>query len=149
MNAPTPNTATTEISFEQAAKNKDFAALIAHVPYAQFLGLAYDQKASRFTLPIQNKHIGNPYLPALHGGVVAGFMENAALLQCVVDHPQNRIPKPINIQIDYLRSAAAKDCYADVEMVRLGRRVATLQVRCWQIKPEKPVATARVHLLLE
>lgn len=134
--------------FQQAAEDKDFAALIQQVPYAQFLGIEYNQNAQRFQLPIQNKHIGNPYLPALHGGVVAGFMENAALLQCVVDHPQNRIPKPINIQIDYLRSARAKDCYAEVEMVRLGRRVATLQVRCWQIKASKPVATARVHMLL-
>lgn len=136
-------------AFQSAAESKDFNALIAQVPYAGFMGIAYHHEQQRFYLPVQDRHIGNAWLPALHGGVIAGFMEHAALLQCVVDHPQNRIPKPINIQIDYLRSAAAKDCYADVEMVRLGRRVATLQVRCWQIKADKPVATARVHLLLE
>ena len=137
------------MTFQQAAEAKDVSDLINHVPYAQFLGMVYDENAASFQLPIQTKHIGNPGLPAIHGGVLAGFMENAALLQCVVDHPQNRVPKPINIQIDYLRSAAAKDCTADVEMIRLGRRVATLQVRCWQIRSNKPVATARVHLLLE
>lgn len=136
-------------AFLTAAQAKDFKALIQQVPYAQFLGIDYNQKQQRFVLPFQTHNVGNPWLPAIHGGVIAGFMENSALLQCVVDHPQNTIPKPINIQIDYLRSAAAKDCYAEVEMVRLGRRVATLQVRSWQLHSHKPVATARVHMLLE
>lgn len=140
---------TSNQDFLTAAEAKNFNGLIQQIPYACFLGLSYDSTEQRFCLPLQQKHIGNPYLPALHGGAVAGFMENAALLQCLVDHPQNVVPKPINIQVDYLRSAAARDCYAEVELVRLGRRVATVQVRCWQTKASKPVATARVHLLLE
>lgn len=149
MKASTNAALSTATPFLDAAKQQDWQALIAQIPYAQFLGVAFDNAAECFRLPFQQKHVGNPYLPALHGGVVAGFMENAALLYCCAEAPQNRIPKPITTQIDYLRSATAKDCYAECTTIRLGRRVATIGVTCWQLHQHKPIATARLHLLLE
>ena len=34
------------------------------------------------------------------------------------------------------------------EVVRVGSRVALVQVRCWQQGPDKPIAVARGHFLL-
>ena len=54
----------------------------------------------------------------------------------------------IDFSIDYLRSAHTEDSYAACAVERLGRRVAQVQIRCWQADAAKPVALARAHFLL-
>ena len=53
----------------------DWNALVAWVPYAKFMGLRIDVDADQFrcTLPFTNTLIGNPRLPALHGGAVSSL----------------------------------------------------------------------------
>ena len=121
------------------------------IPYAEYLRihLASGGDAPLFCLPFQDTLIGNPYLPALHGGVVAGFAETAATLQLVRSVAGAKLPKCIDFSIDYLRAGRAEATYAACEVVRLGGRVALVQVRCWQSKgPAQPIAVARGHFLL-
>jgi uncharacterized protein (TIGR00369 family) len=127
------------------------AGIAARIPYAAFLGILLDQDAQGllFRLPFEDRLVGNRDLPALHGGVVAAFMENAALLHLLHLEPKHiGIPKTIDFSIDYLRSAGPHESYARCDVTRLGRRVAQVQVRCWQENPEVPVALARTHMLL-
>jgi len=70
-------------------------------------------------------------------------------LHILVNMDQDRLPKTINFSIDYLRSAGAKDTYCRCEVTRQGRRVAHVQIVCWQDDENKPVAIGRVHVLLE
>lgn len=133
----------------QAGQTRDWPTVIAAVPYAEHLGIQYLSDQQCFFLPFRDDMIGNSFIRAMHGGVVASFMENAALIHSIVGEQQVRIPKPINIQIDYLRSASAQDCFARCETIRQGRRVANILVRCWQHDENKLVATARSHMLLE
>lgn len=132
-------------------ENADFAPLRALVPYAAFLGLKIRQDASAlsFHLPFRPSLIGNVALPALHGGVVAALMENAAQLHLLLQLDESKVPKSIDFSIDYLRSAHAEDCYAACDVARLGRRVAQVQIRCWQGADARTVALARAHFLLE
>ena len=123
--------------------------LTERVPYAQFLGIEYDQEARAFCLPFRDDLIGNARLPALHGGVIGGFAETSAILWLLCHEQQQRIPNPIDFSVDYLRSARARDSYADCEVLRQGRRVAQVQVRCWQANRQVPIAVARAHFLLE
>ena len=46
-------------------------ALVGGVPYIQFLGIGFDRRGDELTanLPYDEQLIGNPFLPALHGGV--------------------------------------------------------------------------------
>lgn len=139
-----------------AGEQGDFAPLRALVPYAAFLDVqvALDAGAPRFRLPFRKSLVGNAALPALHGGAVAGFMENAALLHLLLQLDERRVPKSIDFSIDYLRSAGAQDTHAACEVMRQGRRVAQVQIRCWQDEPATPgrtrdVAVARAHFLLE
>ena len=121
------------------------------VPYVEYLGirLAAGGDAPLFCLPFHERLIGNPYLPALHGGVVAGFAETAATLQVIRTLGGARFPKCIDFSIDYLRAGRSEATYAACEVVRLGARVALVQVRCWQGKgPAQPIAVARGHFLL-
>ena len=142
-------------SMEQARRlareQKDGSALLALVPYAQYLGLQIrfaDHGAPVLQLPFRPGLVGNSALPALHGGVVASFMESAAMLHRLRMLDEQRVPKSIDFSIDYLRSAHAEDSYASCAVERLGRRVAQVQVRCWQSDASRPVALARAHFLL-
>lgn len=141
----------------RAARDRgDFSLLRARVPYAAFLDVQVSllDGAPRFRLPFRASLVGNPALPALHGGAVAGFMENAALLHLLLLLDERRVPKAVNFSIDYLRSASAADVHAACEVARQGRRVAQVQVRCWQDEPGHPgrtreIALGRAHFLLD
>lgn len=138
-----------------AREQADFSLLRERVPYAAFLDVqvTLTDGVPAFRLPFRQSLIGNQVLPALHGGAVAGFMENAALLHLLLLLDETRVPKSIDFSIDYLRSANAVDSFASCEVARLGRRVAQVQIRCWQDEKGHPartreVALARAHFLL-
>ncbi len=120
------------------------------IPYVEYLGIRVAPHAQQplFRLPYQEKLIGNPTLPALHGGVIAGFAETAAILHLNQTLRGAKLPKGIDFSIDYLRSGRPEETFARCEVVRVGSRVALVQVRCWQQDPERPIATARTHMLL-
>lgn len=120
------------------------------IPYADYLGIRVSQTATGplFRLPYNEKLIGNPRLPALHGGVVAGFAETAALLHVIQSLQGSKFPKSIDFSMDYLRSGKPQDTFASCEVVRVGTRVALVLIRCWQSSPDYPITVARVHLLL-
>ena len=120
------------------------------VPYAEFLGIraAPAGDETLYRLPYQEKLIGNPRLPALHGGVIAGFAETAALLHLIRRLPRSKYPKSVDFSIDYLRTGRPEETFAQCEVVRIGARVALVQVRCWQRSPDYPIAVTRGHFLL-
>ncbi len=59
------------------------SGLVDGVPYVQFLGISVERHGDELTaiLPFDEKLIGNPMLPAIHGGVTAAFLETAAVIQ--------------------------------------------------------------------
>ena len=133
----------------------DFTLLRERVPYSAFLDVqvTLQDGVPRCRLPYRPSLVGNTALPALHGGVVAGFMENAAVLHLLLLLDERKVPKGIDFSIDYLRSANAADLHAGCEVTRQGRRVAQVQIRCWQDEAGHPgrtreVALARAHFLL-
>ncbi|TMV71418.1 PaaI family thioesterase, partial [Thioclava sp. BHET1] len=70
----------------QAVKQRRDAALsalAAAVPYAQFLGIRFDRRGDELSaiLPYDDKLIGNPILPALHGGATAAFLEVTSIIE--------------------------------------------------------------------
>ena len=120
------------------------------LPYVDYLGIrvAPDPLQPLFRMPFHPRLIGNPYLPALHGGTVAGFAETAALLHLGQTLKGARLPKAVDFSIDYLRVGRPEETFAACEVVRLGGRVALVTVRVWQRSPDYPIAVARAHCLL-
>ena len=57
-------------------------ALVDGVPYIRFLGIQFERRGDELTgiLPFDEKLIGNPLLPAIHGGVTAAFLEVTAII---------------------------------------------------------------------
>ena len=83
-------------------------------PFVSRIGVRIEQKGTELTgvLPFTDQLIGNPLIPALHGGAVGAFMEVVASASLLVSQPMARLPRPIDVAIDYLRPARAQDVYA-------------------------------------
>ena len=129
---------------------KDYQALVDRVPYAGFLGIQVQARGREisFLLPAADDNVGNPMLPALHGGAVAGFMEQSAIIYLLLEMGEPRVPKTIDFTVDYLRSGHLRDTWADCRVTRLGRRIANVHVSAWQQRQSEPIAIARSHFLL-
>ena len=82
-------------------------ALLGRIPYARYLGMRAELAGDEMTaiLPFAPHLIGNPTLPAIHGGVLGAFMEMTALAQISIMQGLTRQPRPIDISVEYLRSA--------------------------------------------
>jgi len=135
----------------QVDASKDYSALIAAIPYAQFIDIEFYEQGDTqtFRLRQQASNIGNPTLPAIHGGVLGGFMELAGALHLLVSQSTPKFPKIIDFSLDYLRAGQDRDTYAFCEVTRQGGRVANIEVHAWQESRDKPIALARAHFLLE
>ena len=125
-------------------------AILARIPYARFLGVRVELHGDEMTgiLPYAEHLIGNPTLPALHGGVIGAFMEMTAVLQLSIVEAQQRQPRPVDVNIDYLRSGRPQDTYARALIKKAGRRIANVQVEAWQETRAAPIAALHGHFLL-
>ena len=143
-------------------------ALVEGIPYVQFLNISFERHGDELTsvLGYHNDLIGNPALPALHGGVTAAFLETAAIIELgwqllweevesgrldadtLTSETMPRMPKTIDFTIDYLRTGLPRDAYARARVNRSGRRYASVHVEAWQDNRSRPFAQATRHFLM-
>ena len=143
-------------------------ALVHGVPYIQFLGIEFDRRGDELTavLPFDEKLIGNPFLPAIHGGVTAAFLEVAAIIELswslLWEEMESgtldpaaldpihlpRLPKTIDFTVDYLRSGLPRDAYARARVNLSGRRYASVHVEAWQDNRARLFAQGTGHFLM-
>lgn len=124
--------------------------LLSTLPYARFLGLtaAQDGDVLTVTMPFADKLIGNPVLPALHGGSTAAMLELTAIAQVALLYPRLKLPRPINVTVAYLRSGRPVDVHARARISKAGKRVAHVQAEAWQDDPGNPIASLSAHFLV-
>ncbi|HEU0222735.1 MAG TPA: PaaI family thioesterase [Paracoccaceae bacterium] len=155
----------------QVIKQRRDAALerlIQRVPYIQFLGVQFDRRGDELTaiLPYKEELIGNPVLPALHGGAIGAFLEIAAIMELAWTMVWERmegggagaaeieagrfppLPRTIDFTVDYLRSGLPRDAYARARVNRSGRRYASVHVEAWQDNRARPMAQATGHFMM-
>ena len=133
-----------------ARESGDLNRFIGAIPYARFLGISAAAENGVLTARLAHsaKIIGNPALPAIHGGVVGAFLETTAILQLLWTLESIRIPKTITITFDYLRTAGPHDTLARAEVTKLGSRVANVRAYAWQMDAAKPVSGANANFLI-
>ena len=137
------------------------ARLVEGIPYAHFLGLRFDRRGDELTaiLPYGDHLIGNPMIPALHGGATAAFLELTAVVglawSMLWDGMETggeahlpRLPKTIDFSVDYLRAGLPRDAYARARVNRSGRRYASVHVEAWQDNRTRLFAQATGHFLM-
>jgi acyl-coenzyme A thioesterase PaaI-like protein len=121
---------------ERLARIKAFAA---SAPIARWLGFSAEADGDDvlFRLAFSEAHIGNPSIRAIHGGVIASF------LQCAMQAELPPKAGAVTVSIDYLASSRAVDMVARVRRIREGRRLSFLEASGWQGDDLRLVATAR------
>lgn len=149
-------------------RDKALKALVGGIPYVQFLGIQFDRRGDELTatLPFNETLIGNPFLPAIHGGVTSAFLEITAMIELswsmlweemekgrldprALDATHlPRLPKTIDFTVDYLRSGLPRDAYARARVNRSGRRYASVHVEAWQDNRARLFAQATGHFLI-
>lgn len=157
-----------DLSRLEAARDAALHALCEAVPYHRFLGVRLTRMGDELTatLPFEEALIGNPLIPAIHGGVTGAFLEITAITRLAWDRAwtvmeaggpaAERIaagdfapwPKTVDISIDYLRSGKPRAMFARAEIVKRGRRVANVRVEAWQAERARPVAALHGHFLM-
>ncbi len=143
-------------------------ALVVGVPYIQFLGIEFSRRGDELTatLPFRKDLVGNPVLPALHGGATAAFLEVTAIIELswsllwedleagridptkVDRRSLPKLPKTIDFSVDYLRTGLPRDAYARARVNRSGRRYASVHVEAWQDNRSRLFAQATGHFLM-
>lgn len=127
----------------------EYSKLVSAIPYLEFLGLRVERRGERVVgvMPLADHLIGNPTIPALHGGALGGLLESMAHLECLVSQRDlSKLPKTVTFTVDYLRSGRAKDTFVAARVVKAGRRISTVHASAWQEDEAQPIATARVVL---
>lgn len=149
-------------------RDRALTVLSEAIPYARFLGIEFERMGDELTaiLRFDEALIGNPMVPALHGGVTAAFLETTALIELAwqglwteiesgrIDAEAlsidtlPRMPKTIDFTVDYLRSGLPRDAYARARVNRSGRRYASVHVEAWQDNRSRLFAQGTGHFLM-
>lgn len=163
-----PRTPPEPVQVVKQRRDAALTALVSGVPFVQYLGVHFDRRGDELTavLPFDEKLIGNPFLPAIHGGVTAAFLEITAMItlnwtwlwpeiesgrldpDAMAAGTLPRLPKTIDFTVDYLRSGLPRDAYARARVTRSGRRYASVQSEAWQDNRDRPFAQAAAHFLM-
>jgi acyl-coenzyme A thioesterase PaaI-like protein len=152
-----------------SGKPESLSEILNGVAYAKMLGAElqppeHSEALCQLVLPAEWRNVGNPQLPALHGGVIAGLMEVGGWLggiqvlnsQAIRESGQSSAaagagswvpPQLVDFSIDYLRSGRLQPLYLESRLIRLGRRITNVEILAWQADRQTPVAKARAHYL--
>ena len=123
------------------------AAIVAAIPYIQFLNVLFERRGDELTavMAYRDTLIGNPALPALHGGAIAAFLEVAAVIEltwatawaaiedgtltpeAITSGHQFALPKTIDFTVDYLRSGVADTLCVILDASKLSIELKLLQ----------------------
>lgn len=120
-------------------------------PYVTRMGVRFDEHGDELTaiLPYDDMLVGNPLIPALHGGAIGALMEITASAGLLAAAELASLPKPIDVAIDYLRPGKPQDVYARASITRQGSRVANVRVDAWQDRRNAPIASLHGHFLIK
>ncbi|HHQ47922.1 MAG TPA: PaaI family thioesterase [Acidobacteria bacterium] len=118
--------------------------LFESVPFMAFLGMRFEtleDGLSVLRIPFRPELIGNPELPALHGGVISALLDTcggAAVWTRIGEH--DRV-STVDLRVDYLRPGRPEDLLGRARVIRAGNRVAVTELRAYQPgAPDEPIA---------
>ena len=141
------------LSLSQARQQSSPQQILDLIPYSSFIGaqakvLKADSENVLYWLERRASNIGNPSLPAIHGGVIGGFLELSASIEVLYTLDVTVVPKVVDFSLDYLRPGRYKTIYANCTVLRQGKKLVNVTATAWQDNPETPIATARCHFLI-
>ena len=115
------------------------------IAFDAFLGLRVEhveEGHGRLHLPYRKDYLGDPFRPALHGGIIAVMVDTAAGVAALSSLPPGSKCSTVDMRVDYLLPGLADDLWAEARVVRSGNRVAVINVEVSQ-RDHRLVAAGR------
>ncbi len=102
------------------------------IPFNRLLGLKVELLAEGhcvLRVPWRDELTGDPFRPAVHGGVLSMLVDTAGGLACFskLTSRKDRV-STVDLRIDYLRPAHGQDLRCEGRVVRMGNRVAVARM---------------------
>ncbi|MDX1278433.1 hotdog fold thioesterase [Oceanihabitans sediminis] len=106
------------------------------IPFHKFLGVKVELLEDNFTrvrVPFKNDLIGDFRNNRWHGGVIASVMDSLGGLVGTMHFTslEDKL-STIDLRIDYLHGAKAKDVLVEGKIVRLGNRILVVKMKAFQ-----------------
>lgn len=118
-----------------------------NIPFNKFLGMkiiSVDRGKAVFELPFKKDFIGDPFRPALHGGVISSLIDTcggAAVFSEV--EPLDRV-STVDLRVDYLLPGDLTDLICIAKVIRIGNHVGVSEMIVFpKNKPEKIMASGK------
>lgn len=114
-------------------------------PFSKMLGLVEltDEPVPTFALRARAILVGNPLIPALHGGAVAAFLEAASAIVLARALGMDQLPRSISANLGFLASGRLIDITTQPSIRRIGRRIAVVHADAWQDETSVPICSAQ------
>ncbi|MBL4599922.1 MAG: PaaI family thioesterase [Rhizobiaceae bacterium] len=107
--------------------------------YVEWLSIKPGSEPGLFLHNFAEHHIGNPFIRSLHGGVTGAITEYCAE-QVVFQELGSEVScKLTSNSMNYLRVTKAENIFARAKITRISRRMAFVDVVCWQDDESIPV----------
>ncbi|WP_428261759.1 thioesterase family protein [Haliangium sp.] len=118
------------------------------IPFNRLLGIELVHiapRVARLRVPFRDDLIGDPFRPALHGGLIATLLDTCggAAVFTMLDDPKDRT-STVDLRVDYLRPGRPSALVAEAHVIRAGNRVAVIDaVAFHEGERDQPVATGK------
>lgn len=117
-----------------------------HIPFNAFLGMKVQfvrDGEAEMMIPGRPELTGDPFRPALHGGVLSSLADTVGGLAVFTQVGRTRSASTVDLRVDYLQPGAVdQDIFARATVIRAGNRVAATHTVIYQESIDKPIATA-------
>jgi uncharacterized protein (TIGR00369 family) len=117
------------------------------IPFNRFLGmrlLELGEGFARVEIPFRPELIGNPHLPAIHGGVLSALVDTCGGAAAFTQITPPETVSTIDLRIDYLRPGESRTLVCESIVSRMGNRVASVDSKIFHPEePERLIATGK------
>ncbi len=113
------------------------------IPFNRWLGIEiveFGGGEARLRIPFRDELIGDPFRPAIHGGVIATLVDMAGGAAVFTKVALGDRLSTIDLRVDYLRPAGKAALEAHARVIRIGNRVAVARVHVEGNDPREEVA---------
>ncbi len=116
-----------------------------HVPFNRFLGMWLGDARrgyGKLLLPFRDELVGDPFKPALHGGVISALADTVGGCAIFTAIEPGMRCSTIDLRVDYLRPGKLEALVAEATVLRFGGRVVVASIQVHHGDASAPIAVA-------
>jgi uncharacterized protein (TIGR00369 family) len=106
------------------------------IPFNRFLGIRAREVRRGFVrleLAFRPEFIGNPVIPALHGGVLSTLIDTCGGAAVWTEIEAGDRVATVDLRVDYLRPGPTRDLACEGSVLRSGNRVGVADMRVFAV----------------